>query len=103
MLKHIGSTQLERQLAVIALDGTGPLAAAALAVTPDKIQTAVINTGGFRFGKVLDLQSPEFLPAAAKYGDLPGALTLARTNAAHVLVLGEGEKNEDPIGGLLGK
>jgi len=86
---------------VIALDGTGPLAAAALAVLPEKIDTAVINTGGFRFGKVLDLQSPDFLPAAAKYGDLPGAITVARQNAPRMLVLGEGESSSDPVGWLL--
>ena len=87
---------------VIALDGTGPLAAAALAVMPEKIDRAVVNTNGFRFGKVLDLQSPDFLPAAAKYGDLPGAITLAKQNAPHLLVLGEGESNADPVGWLLG-
>jgi hypothetical protein len=86
---------------VIALDSTGPIAAAALAVTPDKVENAVINTGGFRFGKVLDLQSPEFLPAAAKYGDLPGAITLAKQHAAKLLVLGEGEGNADPVEWLL--
>ena len=86
---------------VIALDGTGPLAAAALAVTPEKVDGAAIDTHGFRFGKVLDLQSPEFQPAAAKYGDVPGTVTLAKANAAHLLVLGEGESNADPVGWLL--
>ena len=65
-LESSGLTKAQTQVNIIALDGTGPLAAAALAVTPDKVEDAVINTGGFRFGKVLDLQSPEFLPAAAK-------------------------------------
>lgn len=71
--------------AVVALDGTGPLAAVALAVQPGNFRAA-INTGGFRFGHVLDLQSPDFLPAAAKYGDLPGALALA---SAPLYVIGE--------------
>jgi hypothetical protein len=82
---------------LIALDETGPLAAVALAVMPDKIESAAINTGGFRFGKVLDLWSPGFLPAGAKYGDLPGAVTLAKQNAASLLVLGEGESSGDPV------
>jgi dienelactone hydrolase len=86
---------------IIALDGTGPIAAAALAVLPAKIGSAVIQTNGFRFGNVLDLQSPAFLPAAAKYGDLPGALILAREQTNRLLVLGEGEVNDDPIGWLL--
>jgi hypothetical protein len=88
---------------VIALDGTGPLAAVALAILPDKVDSAAIETGAFRFGKVLDLQSPSFLPAAAKYGDLPGALRLAKPQAGRLLVLGEGEKNDDPVGWVLGK
>ncbi|MEP6671460.1 MAG: acetylxylan esterase [Chthoniobacter sp.] len=86
---------------VVALDGTGPLAAAALAVFTDSIDKAVINTGGFRFGKVLDLQSPDFLPGAAKYGDIGGALALARVYTKQVLVLGEGKENSDPVGWLL--
>ena len=100
-LTRMGMTKAETQRNIIALDGTGPLAAAALAVMPDKIEDAVINTNGFRFGKVLDLQSPEFLPAAAKYGDLPGAITLAKRNTAAMLVLGEGETNSDPVGWML--
>jgi hypothetical protein len=52
---------------------------------------------------VVDLQSPNFLPAAAKYGDLPGAITLAKKNTAKVLVLGEGESSADPVGWLLGR
>ena len=86
---------------VIALDGTGPLAATALAVLPEQIESAVVNTGGFRFGKVLDLWSPGFLPAAAKYGDLPGAITLAKHSAPKMLVLGEGETKGDPVDWLL--
>jgi hypothetical protein len=71
---------------VIALDGTGPLATAAMAVQPE-IESAAVNLNGFRFGDVLDLQSPQFLPAAAKYGDLPGALALAAPRP--VFVTGE--------------
>jgi len=100
-LTRMGMTKAGTQRNVIALDSTGPLAVAALAVMPDGVEDAVINTGGFRFGKVLDLQSPEFQPAAAKYGDLPGAITLAKRNAGKVLVLGEGENNSDPVGWLL--
>lgn len=100
-LTRMGLTKATTQRNVIALDGTGPLAAAALAVMGDKVEDAVVNTGGFRFGKVLDLWSPGFLPAAAKYGDLPGAITLAKQHAAKVLVLGEGESNGDPVGWVL--
>lgn len=77
-----------RGCTIVALDRTGPLAAVALAVQPE-IDKAALNTGGFRFGEVLDLQAPEFLPAAAKYGDLPGALSLAGSRPIYVV----GEKS----------
>ncbi len=102
-LTRLGMSKAPAQRAVIALDGTGPLAAAALAVLPEKIESAVVNTGGFRFGSVLDLQSPQFLPAAAKSGDLPAALVLAGRNVERLLILGEGVQNDDPIGWLLEK
>ena len=100
-LTRIGMTKATTQRNIIALDGTGPLAAAALAVMGEKVEDAAINTAGFRFGKVLDLWSPGFLPASAKYGDLPGVITLAKQNAAKMLVLGEGESNNDPVGWVL--
>ena len=51
--------------------------AAARAVAGDEIDAAAIDTQGFRFGKVLDYRSPDFLPGAGKYLDLPGALAAA--------------------------
>lgn len=96
-----GAAPLPRS--VVALDNTGPLAAVALAVLSDKTDSAIVNTNGFRFGNVLDLQSPGFLPAAGKYGDLPGALALAGHNATRLLVLGEGVQNLDPSAWLLEK
>lgn len=86
---------------IVALDGTGPIAAVALSLVSRNIESAVIQTGGFRFGSVLDLHSPAFLPAAAKYGDLPLTLTVAKQHARRLLVLGEGEGNADPVGWLL--
>ena len=80
--------------AVIALDGTGPIAAVALAIQAGA-DSAVLNTGGFRFGDVLDLRDPNFLPAAAKYGDLPGAIALLAAQPGggpRLLLRGEGER-----------
>jgi hypothetical protein len=65
-----------RALGMVALDRTSPIAAAARAQAGDAIQCAAMNTGGFRFGQVLDLQSVNFLPGGAKYHDLPGMLAL---------------------------
>ena len=95
-----GAAPLPRR--VIALDDTGPIGLVALAVLPAKIDGAVIRTGGFRFSSVLDLQSPNFLPAGAKYGDLPLVIDLAQPQTAHLRILGEGDADGDPIGWLLG-
>ncbi len=48
----------------------------------------MVDTRGFRFGKLLDYRDPQFLPGGAKYLDLPGMLALG---APHPLWLaGEG-------------
>jgi dienelactone hydrolase len=59
---------------LVGLDGAGPWAAAAGALLGAVIDRLAVDTGGFRFGGVNDLQSPDFLPGGAKYGDLPGML-----------------------------
>ena len=41
------------------------------------MQRAAIDTQGFRFLKVNDYLDANFLPGAAKYGELPGLLSLA--------------------------
>lgn len=65
-----------RRLDVVGLDGAGPWVAAARALSDAAIDHAVIDTDGFRFAHVLDVQSPDFLPGGAKYGDVPGMLAL---------------------------
>jgi hypothetical protein len=62
---------------LIAMDATAPAAAAALAMSGGTVQRAAINTGGFRFIKLTDYLDANFLPGGAKYGDLPGLLSLA--------------------------
>ncbi len=64
------------RLSVVGLAGAGPWVAAARAQCGSAIDQAVINTAGFRFGSVLDLHDPNFLPGGAKYGDLPALLAL---------------------------
>ncbi|MDB6029914.1 MAG: Acetyl xylan esterase [Verrucomicrobiales bacterium] len=76
-----------KQLVVAGLNGAGPWVAAARAQCGAAIDRAVIDTGGFRFGQVLDIRSPDFVPGGAKYGDLPGMLALAAP--AQVWVAGE--------------
>jgi hypothetical protein len=70
---HHDATSVE----LIALDGTAPVAAAALARCEGSIKRAALDTRGFRFGKLTDYRDANFLPGGAKYGDLPGLLSLA--------------------------
>jgi dienelactone hydrolase len=76
------------EVCLLALDGAGPWAAAARAQARDAVAKAVIDTGGFRFGGVREIHSPDFLPAGAKYDDLPGLLVVAAPAA--VWLAGEG-------------
>lgn len=64
-------------LDVVGLRGAGPWVAAARAQAGDAIDRAVITTGGFRFGRVLEIHDVNFLPGGAKYGDLPGFIALS--------------------------
>lgn len=89
LVKYITGNERETQmLEIVGLGGTGPWAAAALAQCRGAVHRAVIDTGGFRFGKVLDLHDVNFLPGGAKYGDLPGLLALAAP--ARLWLAGEG-------------
>jgi hypothetical protein len=63
-------------VAVAGFGGMGPIVTAARAVAGDAIDRAAVDTGGFRFGKLLDFRDPQFLPGGAKYLDLPGMLAL---------------------------
>jgi dienelactone hydrolase len=75
---------------VAGFGSAGPIVAAARAIAGDAIDRAVVDTQGFRFGKLLDYRAPQFLPGGAKYLDLPGMLALS---APHPLWLaGEGSE-----------
>ena len=87
LVKYItGNERKTQALDIVGLGGAGPWAAAALAQCRGEVHRAVIDTGGFRFGKVLDLHDVNFLPAAP-CDDLPGLLALA---AARLWLAGEG-------------
>lgn len=77
-----------QQVDLAGLSGSGAWAAAALSVAGDAVANAVVDTQGFRFAAVDDLHSPDFLPGGAKYFDLPGMLTLARSR---IWLAGESE------------
>jgi dienelactone hydrolase len=86
----VGEHPNPTSVAVAAFGAAGPIATAARALAGSAIERAAIDTGGFRFGKLLDFRYPQFLPGGAKYLDLPGMLAL---NAPHPLWLA-GEANE---------
>lgn len=75
---------------VAGFGGTGPILALARAVSGNAIDRAAVSTGGFRFGKLLDYRSPQFLPGGAKYLDLPGILALGAPN--RLWLEGEGKE-----------
>ena len=73
----------ERPAAVhlVGLNGAGPWVAAARAQAGAEVTRAAIDSQKFRFGHVRDLLAPSFLPGGAKYGDLPGFLSLSAPHA----------------------
>lgn len=70
---------------LVALDGTGPIAAVARAQAGNAIRKLAVKTDGFRFIKVNDLHDVNFLPGGAKYGDLPGFLALGAPAQTHLI------------------
>jgi hypothetical protein len=75
-------------VAIAGFGSTGPLVASARALSGDAIDRAAIDTGAFRFGKLLDFRDPQFLPGGAKYLDIPGFLALSAPQ--RVWLAGEG-------------
>jgi hypothetical protein len=75
---------------LVGIEGAGPWVAAACPLARDVLHGAAIDTGGFRFGNVTDLHDVNFLPGGAKYGDVPGMLSLAAP--LKLWVAGEGKE-----------
>lgn len=69
--------QKESGVTLIGLGKAGPWAAAALAQSPGLFDRAAIDTHGFRFANLKDVYDVNFVPGAAKYGDLPSLLMLS--------------------------
>jgi hypothetical protein len=62
---------------LVGTGGAGPLAAAARAQAGDAIDRLAIDTRHFRFADITSIDDPDFLPGAAKYGDLEALLALS--------------------------
>ncbi len=78
-----------KEVHLLAVQGTGHWAAAARAVAGPQIARAAIDTNGFRFANLCDQWHSDFLPGAAKYGDIGGFLELS---APHPLILLDNDK-----------
>jgi hypothetical protein len=73
----VGGHPKPTAISLMAWGSAGPIGAAARSVAGPAIARAAIDTGGFRFGSLLDFRHPQFLPGGAKYLDLPGLLAAA--------------------------
>ncbi|MCH2180223.1 MAG: acetylxylan esterase [Mariniblastus sp.] len=52
-----------------------PAAALAIACSENELESVVIDTHGFRFENIEEIESIHLLPGATKFGDLPGLLS----------------------------
>jgi len=73
-----GHEKPSSRVSLVALDGTAPIAAAARAQAGRGLDRVALRLGDFRFGRILNLHSPDFLPGGAKYGDVDGLLALGQ-------------------------
>jgi hypothetical protein len=76
-----------KRIQLACFDEVAPVATAAAAMCGNTVDTVAIDTGEFRFGKVLDIHDSNFLPGGAKYGDLPGVLRVNKATVDSLLKL----------------
>ncbi|MCB1090212.1 MAG: hypothetical protein KDL87_01685, partial [Verrucomicrobiae bacterium] len=74
-----------KEVGIIGAPGTGHWVAAARAIAGNVIDKAVVDTGGFRFGKLTSDWDADFQPGAIKYGDVAGFLALSAPNPLMLL------------------
>lgn len=92
----VGSHPSPESVVLAASGQSGVVALAARALAGSAVDRCAVDTGGFRFGQVLDYRDPMFLPGGSKYLDVSG---LAILNGDLPLRLaGEGDA---PEGGLV--
>ncbi len=72
----IGSHQSPESVVLAGSGQSGTIALAARALAGAAVDRAAVDTGGFRFGQVLDYRDPMFLPGGSKYLDVPGFVVL---------------------------
>ncbi len=80
--------QTPKAVHLVGLNGAGHWVGMARAVAGDAVARTVIDTAGFRFANITEFSHVNFLPGGAKYGDLPGLLSLIAPHP--VWLAGEG-------------
>jgi hypothetical protein len=84
------------EISLVGLTGAGHWVALARAQAKEgTIARAVVDISGFRFGKLKDYRDPNFMPGGAKYGDLPGILTLSAPDK--LLVTTDKREDDDKL------
>lgn len=69
--------QYKSQNVVVAgVEGAGAIAAGATLLAKSAVGQLYVDTEGFRFSKLTDVWDVNFIPGAAKYGDVPALLSL---------------------------
>jgi hypothetical protein len=76
-----------RRILVVGVEGAGVIAATATAMSPSTVDQLGCDTGGFRFAQLDNAWDVNFLPGAAKYGDVPAILSLC--SSVNTTLLGE--------------
>ena len=78
-----------KQIDLVGFGGAGHWVAAARAQAGSVVSRTVVDTAGFRFGKLAAIDDPDFLPGSGKYLDLPGILVLCAPGRMYLA--GEGD------------
>jgi len=66
-----------KRIHLVGVNGAGPWVTAARALAGADVDSAAIDTGGFRFASLESYRDVNFLPGAVKYGDMSALLALS--------------------------
>ncbi len=68
--------QMPEKVHLVGVNGAGLFVAAACALAGSAVNSAAVDTAGFRFAAITDIRDVNLLPGAVKYGDVPAMLAL---------------------------
>ena len=74
-----------QNVVLVGAEGAGAIAAAATTLAKSAVNQLYVDTEGFRFAKLTDVWDVNFIPGAAKYGDVPALLSLCAPVKAFVV------------------